>query len=430
MTTDIATASNMAEQAEFIADSAVLEGLYIYPVVSTEPFEEAPAHYQWQSYSHGQWSALAAGDVSTLEQAFDYFPLNIVVVLPSSLVVTRTVAVSEVERRHYKKLIPFQLEEDIIDDVEELHFVFADVVADSVELAYANKTVLSRWLTPLIEKNISITLVTSAACLLPLTDQKGWSFFFKDDHIDYRFSRHSYGTIALNVAPLFFKSLTTKRELPTEIHLLAQTSDGLAALLLQLPEALHGLVKSRKLTPSALAASRTDSVNLAVGHFFPRIPLARWWAQFRLPLMLLGIGLAVHLAVALTEWQVASSRTSDVKAAITERYRAAVPVGAISDPLKQLRNQVDRLGNTGNASNALFVLAHSVPVLTSIDGVEVKNMQFINDSQELRLTIQAPTLADIDALSASFKAKGFGAEVLSVNVNQGVHQARMKVTRK
>ena len=91
---------------------------------------------------------------------------------------------------------------------------------------------------------------------------------------------------------------------------------------------------------------------------------------------------------------------------------------------------MDRLGNTGNASNALFVLAHSVPVLTSIDGVEVKNMQFINDSQELRLTIQAPTLADIDALSASFKAKGFGAEVLSVNVNQGVHQARMKVTRK
>ena len=34
-----------------------------------------------------------------------------------------------------------------------------------------------------------------------------------------------------------------------------------------------------------------------------------------------------------------------------------------------------------------------------------------------------------EALSGSFKERGYRAEVLSVNVNQGVHQARMKVTR-
>ncbi|MDN3638056.1 type II secretion system protein GspL [Simiduia curdlanivorans] len=428
MTTELMTQTSTDAPAEFVAEQATLEGLYLYPLAAEQA--DAGAVYQWQTYQQGEWSGVSQGDADSLLQAFEVLPANVVVVLPASSVVTRRVTVSEVERRHYKKLIPFQLEEDIIEDVEDLHFVFSSLVGDSVDLAYTDKALLSQWLTPLLEKNMSISLVTSEACLLPVLGESGWCFLLKGDRIDYRFSRNLYGTLALSLAPLFFKSLMAKREVPTQIELIAESNDGLAELAQALPQALQAVVQKRRVLATPLAATTLNSVNLAVGYFFPRIPIARWWAQLRLPTLLLGIGLAVHLAVALTEWQLASSRTEDVKAAITERYRAAVPVGAISDPLKQLRNQVDRLGNTGSASNALFILSHSVPVLTAIDGVEVKNLQFINDAQELRLTIQAPALADVDALSANFKAKGFGAEVLSVNVNQGVHQARLKVTRK
>lgn len=431
MTTSILNSEQPSTSAEFGQSSSQLEGLYISPLplpAISQDDSSAPVLYQWQHLHKGQWSVPHQGGVEQILSDYQNLPGDIVFVVPSGAVVTRSVAVSEGEKRLFKKSVPFQLEEDIIDDVEDLHFVFSELRDDSVDLAYVNREILARWLVPLIAKNISVNYAVSRASLLPAVDR--WCFALVENLLEFRLSRYCFGAVGFSASELFLKSLVAKRDKPAQITLLASDNASLSALENALPDSLKALVQQRRLLNQPLAIDESQLVNLAVDHFYPRIPLDRWWAKCKLPLLLLAIGVGVHLLVALVEWQISKNQIESVKTAITERYRSVVPAGAISDPLKQLRNQVDKLGNSGSSSNALFILAHSVPVLTSIQGVEVKNLQFINDAQELRLTIQAPTLADIDTLSASFKAKGFGADVLSVNVNQGVHQARLKVTRK
>lgn len=413
----------VAEPTSAVSDPAI-EGLYLYPDAS-EPVQR----YRWQILQDGRWGAAGSGDVDQLRQAVTDWPAQVVMVLPAEVVVTRSVSVAASERRYFKKLAPYQLEEDIIDDVESMHFVFGPVHDEQVELAYLNRAQLAGWLAPLQKWELPVSHIVSAATLMPWKGAHHWSFYQDDQQLCYRMGQHLYGAIRPSLAPLFLKSLVARTQKPVAIDVLARTPEQLAALVQWLPDSLQPLVDSQSVNPEALPAQRLSMVNLAVDQFFPRIPLMRWWSLIRAPLLLVSIGLIAHLIVALVEWQMAVSHTATLQAAITSRYRAAVPVGAISDPLKQLQNQVNRLGNSSATSNALFMLSNTVPILTAKEGVEVKNLQFINATQELRLTVQAPALADIESLSSQFKAKGFSAEVLSVNVNQGVHQARMKVTR-
>lgn len=433
MTTDAlaspAPSETQARDDLYTADVA-LSGLYLYPLAAPASEDDsAEPQYRWRRRDAGEWFAMGEGDINQLVAEVSPWPAQVILVLPGHQVVTRRVAVAPGERRYYKKLVPFQLEDDIVTDVTELHFVFGPLDMDAVDLAYCQRRVLDTWLTPFYQRELPVSHIVSAAALLPVPAEGEWLLLRDDAHLYYRLSETRYGTVQPSLAGLFLGSLVARNERPQALQLLASTPEQLTELRALLPASLAPLVANQRLASTPLAAHR-QTPNLAVDQYFPRIPLKRWLSLVKVPALLLGAGLAVHLLVALTEWHTASRHTDELKTAITERYRAAVPVGAISDPLKQLRNQVNRAGNSSQGSNALQVLSQTVPVLTAIDGVEVKNLQFVNDAQELRLTIQAPALADIESLSSQFKGRGYDAQVLSVNVNNGVHQARMKVTRK
>ncbi|MBB3169763.1 general secretion pathway protein L [Simiduia aestuariiviva] len=429
MTTD-ALPQPAINDSELSATSSALEGLYLYPQPLGEATPDTPAEprYRWRRLSAGQWTEMQTGDVNALCDALPQWPAQAIMVVPAEAVVTRSLLVAPGERRYFKKLAPFQLEEDIIDDVTDLHFVYGPLGDEGVDLAYCRTDLLNQWLAPFFERELPVSYVISAASLLPDSAGDEWVLMLDDQRCYYRLSTTRFGAVQPALVPMFLASLANDHK-PARIQLLATGDALLTQLADALPPSLAQASLFKRLVTEPLAAS-ASAPNLAVEQFSPRIPLSRWLGLIKLPAVLLLAGLCVHLTVALTEWQIATNHTQALKAAITERYRAAVPSGAISDPLKQLRNQVNRLGSGAQGSNALSVLSRAVPVLTARSGVEVKNLQFSNDAQELRLTIQAPALADIEALSSQFKAQGFGAEVLSVNVNNGVHQARMKVTRK
>ncbi|UTA47878.1 type II secretion system protein GspL [Simiduia sp. 21SJ11W-1] len=462
MTTD-ALAEPATIDAAPISQAGLLEGLYLYPqtVPESPPPAEAPSldeqpealtghladgvagdlagepqlvaaeavQYQWRHYRDGQWSELQAGDLAALMAANSHWPAQVVMVLPADQVVTRTLPVELSERRYYKKLAPFQLEEDIIDDVSDLHFVYGPLGEESVDLAYCRKDLLDLWLAPFFERELPVSHLVSASALLPEPAAGQWALMLEPECAHFRLSATRYGAVQPSLLPAFVASLAAREPKPEAVQLLATGAQELATLKSALPASLAALAAPGQTLGAPLAAAY-GAPNLAVEQYSPRIPLTRWLRMIKVPALVLAAGLCVHLSVALTEWYTASSHTDALKTAITERYRAAVPSGAISDPLKQLRNQVNRAGGAAQGSNALQVLARAVPVLTGKEGVEVKNLQFSNSAQELRLTIQARALADIESLSSQFKAQGFSAEVLSVNVNNGVHQARMKVTRK
>lgn len=424
MTTDTLVNESMAAEP---AAAQSLDGVYCRLVAAAT--EESPAVYRWRQRREGHWLAEGEDTLDAIVQAVDDPLARWLLVLPGDQVITRRLTLAENERRFYKKLAPYQLEEDIIDDVDELHFVYGELGDDWVNLAYTRRDQLADALAAFHARELAVTHIVSDADLLPATQPGIWTLYSDGQQLAYRLAPQLFGSVRLSYARAFLAS-AARASKPEQIRLLAAQGEAMDQLLELLPEGLADKVAFKSLLAEPLAADEAQVMNLAVAPFFPRMPLARWFERIKLPLIAAAAAVVLHLGLTLTEWQLLRGQTEDLKTAITERYRAAVPNGAISDPLKQLRNQVSRLGNQSSGSNALFILSQSVPVLVEQPGVEVKNLQFLNDAQELRLTVQAPALSDIEAMSNQLKTKGFGAEVLSVNVNQGVHQARMKVTRR
>lgn len=424
MTTETLSNESMAAET---ATAHLLDGVYCRLI--TAATEQGPAHYHWHQRRDGQWLAEGEADLDAIVQAVDDPLARWLLILPGDQVITRRLTLAENERRLYKKLAPYQLEEDIIEDVDELHFVYGELGDDWVNLAYTRRDQLEVALAAFHARELAVTHILSAADLLPATQPGCWALFSDGEQLAYRLAPQLFGSIRLAYATAFLQSAARSAK-PEQIRLYASRGEAMDQLLSLMPEGLADKVVFKSLLEDPLAADEPQVLNLAVAPFFPRMPLARWFERIQLPLIAAACAVVLHLGLTLTEWQLLRGQTEDLKVAITERYRAAVPNGAISDPLKQLRNQVSRLGGQSSGSNALFILSQSVPVLVEQPGVEVKNLQFLNDAQELRLTVQAPALSDIEAMSNQLKTKGFGAEVLSVNVNQGVHQARMKVTRR
>lgn len=422
MTAELETTTPHSDNSQSFA--AAVAGLYIRPV---EVGSDGEPNYSWQRFNDGQWGELRSGSVDDIAQAFAEWPANTILVVPAHSVVTNAVAVAENERRYFRKLAPFQLEEDIIDDIDELHFAFGKLQSDKVTIAYTHNEALSRWLAPFQSRELSIAHIFSEAALLPQSNAHDWVFYPTVDQLLYKISDQQFGTVHWSMAAPFLNSLLASQQSPSGIYITTVDAALFEQTVALLPQNVQSLAKHVQIAKPLPAA--VPSFDLAVDKFYPRLPLQRWMKLIRVPLLLLGVGVLVHLAVTLAEWRTATEQTEQLKTAMVDRYREAVPQGAISDPLKQLRNQVNRLGSGSAGSNALLVLSQAVPVLTSVEGVEVKNLQYLNDARELRLTIQARALGDIESLSSKFKSKGFSAEVLSVNVNQGVHQARMKVTR-
>lgn len=420
--TDIASAEAIA------VATAVTPALYIYPELESwqQPADGEPApslRYRWQRHDGQQWCERGAGELIELAGHYPQWPERSVLVLPGEWVVTRTAAVAEAERRYFRKLIPFQLEEDIVGDVDDLHFVYGQLVGDTVSLAYVRHQLLARWLAPFHGRELAISHIVSEAALLPAGQA---CLYLEGDKLHYRLAALAFGSLCAPLAPAWLAAGQQQLAQSDSLLVLADSQANLQRLLAWLPETLRARASPAVQNKPALS---DEQANLACAPYFPRLPLASWLARLKLPLALAAALLAVQLVLSLTEWQIASHQRAQLQSAITERYRQAVPAGAISDPLKQLRNQAKALGGGSGGSSALLVLSQTVPVLTAREGVEVKNLQYLDNARELRLTLQAPALADIEALSASFKERGYRAEVLSVNVNQGVHQARMKVTR-
>ena len=92
----------------------------------------------------GQWGEQPhKGDKAELLSSLQATQLPIVLVIPGEKVVTTRAAYNAAEKRHFRQLLPYQLEEQIIGDVEDLHFVIQTLDALIVHLTQWIHTLLA-----------------------------------------------------------------------------------------------------------------------------------------------------------------------------------------------------------------------------------------------------------------------------------------------
>ncbi len=321
------------------------------------------------------------------------------VLLPACDVVLKEVALPGKPNRQLLQALPYMLEEEQAEDIEQLLVLTGAVRQQEQQylqqVAVLRRQLLVQWLELLQQAGFSPQRVLPDALLLPALDspvalQLGEQWLLRQG--DWQLSC---------VDQSWFADYLALADLP-EVLSYSPWPEALAAVPHQLAPAE---------LPLALLAQQLGTVrfNLLQGEFAPKKASNKYWQQWRLSGSLAGACLVAYLLViGLEGWQF-SQQAEQAREQAAQLYKQQFP----QERLVNLKRQVERkLAASGNAGeHSLLALLSAVePALGGAEPVKLNNLKYESKKAELRVLATAASYERFESLRAALQQQGLQVE--------------------
>ena len=375
---------------------------------------------------------------------------RVTVLLPATEVLRLRVELPAGGRSRMMQVLPFALEDQVADDIEDLHFAAGPRdEAGRVNVAVIRRDELMDLLERLRGAGIAPqALLAESDCLPPIP---GTATLVVDDERGSFLLRQADGELAAGeldcldtVLELALTPAAEPDEPSTRVRLCVYVAGPAEAASLHEPaprpwdrfaDRLSG-IELRQLPDGALprlAAGLTTSplVNLLQGPFARRRSLAGWWPHWQLPAALAASALLAALLLAGAEaWRLGRD-VAAMDAAVTAAFRHNFPeVTEVRDARAQLDSQLRGLGGGMPADQGrqfLEALGSLAEALAQAGEVKLEGINYRTGTMELRLL--APNVETLDQVRQRVSAGGqFQAEIQSANAQGEQVQGRLRIT--
>ncbi len=130
----------------------------------------ADSPHHWATFHSEQQTLIGTGQVESLDELNFAQPIEqVMLVAKGSKVAAHTVSVPGNSRKNVINAIPFVLEEELTDDIEDLHFALQSWSAgEEAEVLVVNDEVVQHWLSEFSQAGFEVTDVVPEYLLLPL----------------------------------------------------------------------------------------------------------------------------------------------------------------------------------------------------------------------------------------------------------------------
>lgn len=388
--------------------------------------------WQWRvATAEGQWVSdeFYTGDINLLKETIEHRLVWLMV--PGANVVSQLAHADIKDRRQLIKTLPFELEEDIVDPVEDLHFAYGNIQNDTIPVVYGSAEYLQQCIDEL--EAIGAEVQRCVVDYLQLViEPASWTILLEGDLLTAHIGVGLGFVVESDTAPLYFAALANNPP-PSAIRLIADDDEGLDKLEKILPEAF--LSNDELNIENALGCfwdlidpSAIPILDFRSGTLARKLPFGKWWGDWKVPL----IGFAAAFAIALgATWfaqaQVAKEQ-KQIIAQTDEIFRQAVPSGKITNPERQLQALLGGGGGSGKPSNAVKLITIVAPAITSFDDVVIRNFRYNADNAQLQMNIEASSFGTFESLRSKIAEKGYEVDIKSANVYGETHQAQLRVT--
>lgn len=412
--------------------------LLLYPDI-------APDQYQWCWLDDERRPILdsaAEGDLERLSSILGEGHHSVWLLLPGTKVVTRELEYGESERKHLQRMLPFQLEETVIGDIDQFHFALGPALDGRAAVAYVEKPWLRTIFAQLEPFQIEITRCSVLPLLLPLTADIGdideadteqyphWTLQLHNDEVLVRYAPSLGYSVEQSQARLSLELLLTAQQrvdnLPS-LDLRAGTDEELATLEALLPSQLAERVERRQRVRFWDLDYLAPDINLCQGEFSQRLPVERWWKDWRNLVVAAAACFLVYVGVMVFQVRTLEQQNLAVRQQIEQAFRAAMGPGRMTNPEVQLRQAVAEVQPASAAGRLVTpVLADLLPALAT-DETTVRSIAYAANSGEINLSVQASAFSSIETLRERIAERGLQAEVLSASAQGDVHSARLRI---
>ncbi len=348
-------------------------------------------------------------------------PKNTVFAAPSDAVRLKTFEVDAAEIKHLSRSLPFLLEDDVVDDIDALHFARQPLSDQRWLAGIVARDEVARWQSAMGE---AFEGPWVPECLL-LPWQQGEVCVLVEDTTalirvdEWQGARIEHALLAALIAAL--------PEAPGAIVLYGQDQAADMALI---PEHLRAVCQWRQGGfGSALMISRAEApmFNLRQGEFAPRLPLQRWWGHWRRVAIAAGVAVTLSLGANVAEYQRLKAENVALRAAVQDSYRQANPKGAVVDAEKQLDRQIAEFNPSSTGVSFTPLLASITGAVAEDAGISISTLNFSASGKEVRLDLMASDYAAVESLRRRLDGAGLKATLETSSSRDDQVRARLRV---
>ncbi|GLS27112.1 hypothetical protein GCM10007877_28310 [Marinibactrum halimedae] len=371
------------------------------------------------------------GDIQELKQAQLQSNAEIWLALSTDQLVMSRTDFNPAEKKHIGKLLPYELEDQILGDVEDFHFAIGKMDESKLNFAYVPK----RWITNIIDQfndaQIEVVVCLPEPLLIPWEEHQ-WTLRWLggDSVVEVRYAYDLCFRIHIGLLSSTLNALLDDEEFskPNQIKLFAQTFEDLQTLQDALPDALQDIATSQQWDRwLSQSLDKLAPLNLRQQTLARALPVQRWWLQWKPAVIAAGVAAVTYFGVNWVELLQLKYQHERHLAAAEEAYRSVMPKGAMVDPVRQLTTQLEKYRSTDDSGgpSAIHMLSKITPVLSSSEGLLIKNLYF-NDG-DMRLNVESPSFQNIEKLRSDIEVQSMSAELINTSNNSTGVQARLRI---
>jgi general secretion pathway protein L len=347
-----------------------------------------------------------------------------------------------------QQVVPYALEEQLADDIDDLHFAIGKRVGQSTRtpVAVVTRALMDEWLTTLRSNGIEPESMYADSDLLPQNPGQAVALLEEDVIV----VRPPSGSPVTLPADALGEALEIAQSIPesnaTAAGDLGATSGrGLilytgaaewhrhSAQVEALRERFDG-IKIQLLTngPLALFAQQlpiNSPINLLQGSYTPTTSRAVGWQAWRVAAILLVGLIGLHVAGKATELTLLKRTEHKLDTSIRETFRTAMPgeQGSL-DARRRMEQRLSATRSGGASTGLLPALEALVQARSAAPGTVVQSLSFKDGGLELK--VSAPDAASVDRMSQALRGNGWQADLTSGNAAGSGYEGHIQIRPK
>lgn len=345
---------------------------------------------------------------------------RIVALVPGTDVLLTRVDLPPASTGRLAQILPYALEDQLLDDVQNLHFAAGGRDAEGRQVAaVVSRAQMQAWVDCLAEAGVAADVMLPDVLAVPLHDAQPTALLHKGS-CRVRLGSDAGFVCAFDQLPLWLAD-------QQRVQLLASPGEPNCG------RTDSCIVATHRVDPDEVWASGLDDeppVNLLCGDYEPRhrhAPMRRLW---RFAALLFAVAIGLGVAVHVTSIVRLQAANAELDQAIQKHYADLFPDSPpVPDPVARVRSELSRMGaSTEPGSGGLLdLLGRSGPILISHDfRLQLLGMEYRNHA--LEVSVQAPGLSNLDQLRERLSTlPGMDVELSSATPGEDGIRGRIRI---
>lgn len=376
----------------------------------------------------------------TLEQAAAALAqqpdVKTVVLVPATEVVFARVTVPGRGRARTAQALPFALEEQLADEVEQLHFALGQRAADGrTSAAVVSRAHMAAWLARLEAAGVQADYLVSELQLLPLVAGE-WSALHECGTVVLR-SGVQQG-LAADAENQHVMLQAAVREAgvdkPARVRIIDADRDAPLAANQAAVDGVELVVETAHANPLQLLAKNFDAagvINLLQGAYSRREQAGRLWRPWRAAAALFAVWLALEVGMTAFETNRLAREQQRLDAQVEQLYRKTFPdARKVVNVRVQMQRGLDALRVSADAGNADFLglVAASGAALHDNSAITLRGISY--KDRQLEVDLEAGDMQALDQLKQRLMQSALAVEIASTAARDGKVDGRLHIRRR